>query len=76
MPATTDYPAWETYGQARLEKVKRYELLRHLFRRPLEIWLVLDYLLFLEEAGYQVKLGTFCERKLTPRNLLLDASLS
>ena len=76
LPATTDYLAWETYGQARLEEVKRYELLRHLFRRPLEIWLVLDYLLFLEEAGYQVKLGTFCERKLTPRNLLLDASLS
>lgn len=75
LPATTDFDVWETYGKQRLEDVKRYELLRHLFRRPLEIWLVLDYLLFLEEAGYQVKLGTFCERELTPRNLLLDAKL-
>lgn len=75
LPATTDYLAWEAYGKIRLEEVKRYELVRHLFRRPLEVWLILDYLLFLEEAGYQVKLGTFCERELTPRNLLLDAKL-
>lgn len=75
LPAATDFDVWETYGKQRLEDVKRYELLRHLFRRPLEIWLALDYQNFLIEAGYQVKLGTFCERALTPRNLLLDASL-
>ena len=38
-----------------------------------DIGLVLDYALFLEEQGYTVRLGTFCERALTPRNLLLDA---
>lgn len=76
LPAATDFDYWETYGQQRLEEVKRYELLRHLFRRPLEIWLVLDYLLYLSAAGYQVKLGTFCARELTPRNLLIDARLT
>ena len=49
------------------------ELVRHLFRRPLELWLVLDYAVFLEEQGYRVRLGTFCDRQLTPRNLMLDA---
>ena len=53
--------------------MRRHELVRHLFRRPLELWVVLDYSMFLEEQGYDVRLGTFCERQLTPRNLLIDA---
>lgn len=64
---------WQAAGEARQRRLRRHELLRHLFRRPLECWLVLDYALFLQEQGYEVRLGTFCERRLTPRNLLLDA---
>lgn len=67
---------WEAAGWRRLAEVKRLERVRHLFRRPLEVWLVLDRLLLLEEAGYRVRLGTFCERELTPRNLLIQASRS
>lgn len=73
LPETTDWAYWEGVGCRRLQRVRRFELLRHLFRRPLELWLVLDYALYLEEQGYRVRLGTFCERQLTPRNLLLDA---
>lgn len=73
LPASVDYPAWEAYGIRRLAQVRRHELVRHLFRRPLELWLVLDYATFLEEQGYRVRLGTFCDRSLTPRNLLIDA---
>ncbi|MGM0571446.1 methyltransferase [Marinobacter sp.] len=73
LPAHVDWIHWEGFGAARLRQVRRYELIRHLFRRPLELWLVFDYALYLEEAGYQVRLGTFCERSLTPRNLLVDA---
>lgn len=73
LPETPDWLRWQKEGQARLRQVRRNELLRHLFRRPLELWLVLDYAVFLEEEGYEVRLGTFCERSLTPRNLLLDA---
>lgn len=69
----TDFDRWLAYGVQRHEDVRRYELIRHLFRRPLELWLVLDYAVFLEEQGYQVRLGHFCHRSLTPRNLLLDA---
>lgn len=76
LPSQVDFSEWEERGKQRLGQVQRYELLRHLFRRPLEIWLVLDYVLVLEEAGYRVKLGRFCERELTPRNLLIDARLA
>lgn len=73
LPDGLDFRRWEAYGQQRLAQVRRQELVRHLFRRPLEVWLVLDYALFLEEQGYQVRVGTFCERHLTPRNILVDA---
>lgn len=71
-----DWEYWKAAGWRRLAEVQRLELVRHLFRRPLEIWLVLDRLMLLEEAGYRVRLGTFCERELTPRNLLIQASRS
>ncbi|PAV25965.1 SAM-dependent methyltransferase [Tamilnaduibacter salinus] len=68
-----DYAAWLASGERRHHATRRRELLWHLFRRPIELWLVLDYALFLEEQGYRVRLGTFCDRTLTPRNLLLNA---
>lgn len=68
-----DWPALEDAGWQRLAQVRNLELLRGLFRRPLELWLVLDRALFLQEQGYTVRLGTFCETSLTPRNVLLLA---
>ena len=72
-PAAIDWPLWERRGFQRLAEVRNLELLRGLFRRPLEVWLVLDQALFLQEQGYSVTLGTFCPASLTPRNLLLSA---
>ncbi|MGF0241545.1 methyltransferase [Rhodococcus sp. IEGM1300] len=68
-----DWAALETAGWQRLAEVRNLELVRGLFRRPLELWLVLDRALFLHEQGYTVRLGTFCESRLTPRNFLLLA---
>lgn len=73
LPAECDWHALEREGWRRYAEVSRLELVRHLFRRPLEIWLVLDRALFLEEAGFRVEVGTFCARDVTPRNLLLRA---
>ncbi|GID04131.1 methyltransferase [Pseudomonas sp. 008] len=70
---TPDWVALEAAGWQRLAEVRNLELLRGLFRRPLELWLVLDRALFLIEQGYIVRLGTFCESPLTPRNFLLLA---
>jgi len=74
--STTGSPDWvalEAAGWQRLAEVRNLELLRGLFRRPLELWLNLDRALFLTEQGYVVRLGTFCEAPLTPRNFLLLA---
>lgn len=68
-----DWHRLEQAGWQRLAQVRNLELLRALFRRPLELWLLLDRALYLQQHGYQVRLGTFCERQLTPRNLLLLA---
>ncbi|QTF94267.1 methyltransferase [Halomonas sp. BM-2019] len=73
LPTGLDWAGLEAAGRRRQREVARLELVRHLFRRPLEVWLALDRLCFLEEAGHAVELGTFCARALTPRNLVLRA---
>lgn len=70
---TPDLRALEAAGWQRLAEVRNLELLRGLFRRPLELWLNLDRAIFLAEQGYVVRLGTFCDASLTPRNFLLLA---
>lgn len=68
-----DWSAAEQLGWQRLAQVRNLELVQGLFRRPLELWLVLDMALFLQEQGFVVQLGQFCDQQLTPRNLLLLA---
>ncbi len=65
----------EAAGWERLAQVRNLELVRNLFRRPLELWLVLDKALYLQEHHYSVNVGTFCESRITPRNLLMIAQL-
>lgn len=60
-------------AQAQLPVLERIELIRSLFRRPLELWLLLDKALFLIENGYQIAVEQFCDFKVTPRNYLLRA---
>ncbi|MGH8449489.1 methyltransferase [Pseudomonas sp.] len=68
-----DWVALEAHGWRRLAQVRNLELVRGLFRRPLEMWLVLDRALYLTEQGYNVEVGSFCEPTLTPRNLMVLA---
>ncbi len=74
-PPERDWNVLEQRGWQRLAQVRNLELLRGLFRRPLELWLLLDRALLLVENGYAVRLGTFCPAELTPRNLMLIAEL-
>lgn len=69
----SDWQAAEQAGWQRLAEVRNLELVQDLFRRPLELWLVLDMALFLQEQGFSVQLGEFCPQQLTPRNVLLLA---
>lgn len=67
---------FEKAGQQRRRQVMAFSIPRHAFRRALEIWLALDLAVYLENRGYSVTLGSFCERTLTPRNLLVSARLT
>ncbi|PPC76079.1 methyltransferase [Pokkaliibacter plantistimulans] len=73
IPDQTDFAHWLQQGEVRYRQVRLAEVVRHLYRRPLEVWLVLDRALALEEQGFSVALSTFCARELTPRNILLSA---
>jgi hypothetical protein len=68
--------SFESCGWQRQREVMRLSIVRHAFRRALEVWLALDLAVHLAREGYAVELGSFCERRLTPRNLLISAQRS
>ncbi len=73
LPSAAQADACEAAGWRRQREVIRLSIVRHAFRRSLEVWLALDLAVHLENRGYAVQLGRFCPRQLTPRNLLLSA---
>lgn len=75
IPQGIDYQYFLLKGQMRKKVTERIELVRHVFRRAIEVWLVLDRALYLQQQGYQVTVNTFCEKQLTPRNILIKARL-
>ncbi|MCB1689609.1 MAG: methyltransferase [Halioglobus sp.] len=72
LPEGIAYDHYLQLGGVRHRDIVRLELLRQLFTRPLELWLVLDCALYLEEHGYRVTVTQFCERGVSPRNLLIQ----
>ena len=75
VPAASNMDQLERRGWQRQREFMRLSIVRHAFRRPLEVWLALDLAVRLENDGYAVQLHRFCERRLTPRNLLISARL-
>lgn len=73
LPEAVDFNYFEMEGRARFEQVTRLDLVRSLFRRALEVWLVVDLAMYMEENGYDCQISQFCPMPLTPRNLLIDA---
>lgn len=70
LPVNWDH--YQSRGEQRFWRVSALDLVRFLFRRPIEVWLALDRALLLHEHGYRVSLGAFCSPSVTPRNLLLQ----
>ena len=73
LPSDNDGSTYLLKAEQALLQQRRLELVQHLFRRPLELWLVLDRAIFLQEQGYQVQLRQLCDTQITPRNLLISA---
>ncbi|WP_068375355.1 methyltransferase [Paraglaciecola hydrolytica] len=75
LPLDINWQHYQQLGEQRFKQVSALDLVRFLFRRPLEVWLALDRALLLQEQGYSVQLGTFCPSHVTPRNILIQAYL-
>ncbi|CAM4189483.1 methyltransferase [Shewanella aquimarina] len=75
LPDLWDDEAYLARGLERQRLTRRIDLVAHLFREALELWLLLDRVCFLEEQGYQVSLSAFCDIEVTPRNALIQAHL-
>ncbi len=69
-----DWTYYQQQGEQRQQQTMRLNLPRFAFRRAIEMWLVLDMACYLEQSGYNVEMSHFCERAVTPRNILLSAS--
>lgn len=58
-------------GIQRSREARGRALVRSLFRRPMELWLVAERALFLAEHGWDTQVGVFCKPSLTPRNVMI-----
>ncbi|WP_025672829.1 methyltransferase [Salinivibrio socompensis] len=73
LPDDFDQTYYLARGEARFVVLEQINVIKSAFRRAMELWLVLDRVLYLQQHGYRVTLTQFCERELTPRNLLIHA---
>ena len=71
LPAEWDAERALKRGEERARQTRGLALIRGLYRRAVELWLVLDRAVAQEEAGRAVEVGTWCERTVTPRNLMI-----
>ncbi len=76
LPARWSPEKAEAAGWERSRAARALALLRGLYRRPLETWLICDRAVGLLERGYRATVGVFCEPGITPRNLALVACRS
>ncbi|OCH19931.1 methyltransferase [Aliivibrio sp. 1S128] len=73
LPEDIDYDDWLKKGEVAFVVMEKCDLIQHLFKRPLEVWLCLDRALLMEEADYDVRIGEFCLKEETPRNIVIQA---
>ncbi|MEZ9156853.1 methyltransferase [Vibrio lentus] len=66
-----DFDSYLVQGETLFWEMEKLSLVQQVFRRPLEIWLALDRAIYLQEQGYEASIEEFCERSVTPRNLLI-----
>ncbi len=68
-----DFDKYQLLAETRFWHMEKMSLVQLVFQRPLEIWLALDKVLYLEQRGYCARLLEFCAKSVTPRNILISA---
>jgi SAM-dependent methyltransferase len=74
-PTALEIHAHEREAARDYARLRRLSLPRNGLARLVELAVVLDRAVALEERGHSVCVATFCERRVTPRNLALFASV-
>jgi hypothetical protein len=64
-----DFYFFDSYRQDLIWKMLAAGFLRNALGRLLEMYILLDRVIFLEEQGYKVDLLEFFEESISPRNL-------
>lgn len=73
LPTHINFGLYQQQGEALFWEMEKLSLVQQVFRRPLELWLALDRGMYLQEQGYQVSISQFCNKSVTPRNILIHA---
>ncbi|NOH96738.1 methyltransferase [Vibrio sp. 99-70-13A1] len=73
LPTHINFGHYQQLGEALFWEMEKLSLVQQVFRRPLELWLALDRGMYLQEQGYQVSISQFCNKTVTPRNILIHA---
>ena len=71
LPRRVDWASAQLAGEEYALRARALAMMRAIYRRPIELWLVLDRAHRLAEAGRPVLVGRFCEREVSPRNLMI-----
>jgi hypothetical protein len=71
LPQRVDWAGAQRAGEEYALRARALAMVRALYRRPIELWLVLDRAHRLGEAGRPVLVGQFCEREISPRTLMI-----
>jgi hypothetical protein len=69
LPSRWDEPTALAAGAEHVHRARARGLVRAPFRAALELWTVLDRAAWLQENGREARVGRFCPREVTPRNL-------
>jgi hypothetical protein len=70
---------WDNYyvrAENKFYQMEKITLVQQQFYSILETWIVLDKVFYLQQHGYHVRVEPFCEKSVTPRNLLIHGWLS
>jgi hypothetical protein len=71
LPQCIDWAGAQLAGEEYALRSRALAMVRSIYRRPIELWLVLDRAHRLAEAGRPALVGRFCEREVSPRNLMI-----
>jgi hypothetical protein len=74
--ADIDFDNYLLLAENKFTQMEKLALVQQAFFPLIEAWIILDKVIYLEEQGYRVTVMRFCDKFVTPRNILIHAELA